>query len=275
MKAEYEDSILYLIAIIVAIFPLLISIGIPIDISPMTQEYHDHIESLSDDAIVYVELYTGIRGWFAQGQSDVAALKHITRKIKAGDVKGVVIGTTSPEGPVVLPFSSKVIGGANLWEELEYGTQWVWLGWIPGYETAQASMLLDFRGTVPTDKAGTSIDDIPLLDGIEKMEDFDMIIVSLYGGQEAYIRQWSGRKPIFMMDCGVSHRTASMAYYPDQIKGFMTPVRQTAEYEKLLGAPGLATALTEAQLLLQFYGIATILASSGYYWYRRFTGKEG
>ncbi|KON30578.1 hypothetical protein AC482_03515 [miscellaneous Crenarchaeota group-15 archaeon DG-45] len=279
MKAEYEDSIIYLLGIMVAVLPLVHTLGVAIEISPDTTEYYNYVDGLKDGAIVYVELYTGIRGWFEQGQSDVAVLKHIINKIHAGDVRGVVIGTTSPEGPVVLPFSLKVMAGANVWDELEYGTQFVWLGWIPGFETAQASMAQDFRGTVPTDKFGTPIDDLSLLDGITKMGDFDMVIVSLYGGQDAYQRQWTrnpsaGRNYIFMFDCGISHRTAAMSFYPEQIQAFMTPVRQTSEYEKLLGYKGLATSLTEAQLALQFFGIGLIIVATGIYWYRRLSGGE-
>jgi len=65
-----------------------------------------------------------------------------------------------------------------------------------------------------------------------------------------------------------------MAFYPEGIQAFMTPVRQTAEYEKMLGFKGLATSLTEAQLLLQLYGIALVIIASGIYWYRRLQGGE-
>lgn len=270
MKSEYEDSILYLIAIILLALPSITPLSVPIEVSPETIEYYDVIENLPQDAVVYMESYSGVRDWFDTGQPAVATLKHLIRKVKEGQVKGIVIGTLGVEGPVVLPEVLKIMSESNIAQELEYGTEWAFMGWVPGFEAAMASMLEDFKGTIVADNFGTPLDDIPLLDGIEDLEDFDCVIVTLYGSLEIYVRQWSGRDPTFLLICWMGHKSGAMPYYQSgQITAILTHVKQTAEYEKMLGYKGMSTALATSQLIMQFFLIAIIIIATARYWIGR------
>ena len=176
---------------------------------------------------------------------------------------------------MVLPEVLKIISESNIAQELEYGTECAFMGWVPGFEAAMASMLEDFKGTIVADNFGTPLDDIPLLDGIEDLEDFDCVIVTLYGSLEIYVRQWSGRDPTFLLICWMGHKTGAMPYYQSgQITAIMTHVKQTAEYEKMLGYKGMTTALATSQLIMQFFLIAIIIIATARYWIGRRNGAE-
>jgi len=130
----------------------------------------------------------------------------------------------------------------GLWDDYEYGVDYVWLPYIAGRETGMASLLSSFRATTTTDFFGTSLDSIPLLENIDSAADIDLVaglesdlsfgigwirqIYTTHGVEIAMIGGWAAMEP----------------YYPDQISAMLFPLPgAAAEYEALLNAPGDAS----------------------------------
>ena len=57
----------------------------------------------------------------------------------------------------------------------KYGIDYVNLGFRPGMEAVVKGIASDLRAIYTFDIKGTSIDDIPMMDGIKNIEDFDFI----------------------------------------------------------------------------------------------------
>ncbi|MHC4422508.1 MAG: hypothetical protein ACYS1E_18195, partial [Planctomycetota bacterium] len=73
---------------------------------------------------------------------------------------------------------------------LEYGEDYVNLGYKPGYESVIKVIVTDLRELYTTDDKGTSVEQIPMMEGIHSVQDFDLVInVSAgYAGTKEWVQ---------------------------------------------------------------------------------------
>lgn len=270
IKREYQDSIVYILFIFVAILPVVYPLGIPNSVTPAATDYYNAIKGLPQGSVVLIEVYSDIRAWFTMGPSTVATIKQLIPMIQGGQIKGIVFTTTSDAGPLSIPLIERMATATDVSSKLKYGDQWALMGWIPGFETAQAQMAQDFRAAVPRDYYGTAIDQLPILNGIKKISDFQLIIINSDSNLDAYVRQWGGKGPKILANIDISVLALTKPYLDRGIiNGYMTPVKLTSEYEKLVGFSGFGSALNEGQSTVQVYIVLLIIAANVIYFRER------
>lgn len=120
---------------------------------------------------------------------------------------------------------------------LEYGRDYMELGYKSGNEGVIAVILTDLKKLYTTDADGTNIDQIPMLRGVPNIRSFDLILnVSAgYPGLKEWI-QYAGTPGNIPVAGGCTAVQAPLLYpyYPDQLTGLMGGIKAAAEYESLM-----------------------------------------
>ena len=144
----------------------------------------------------------------------------------------------SPVGPQMIEDSINTVLKADF-PHYEYGKDYVNLGYKPGYEIVVKSVVEDIGQLFSTDQHGTSVRDIPMMQGIENIRQMDLIInVSAgYAGTKEWILFAVTPYPEDIRI--VAGNTGVMAplmypYIPEQLPGLLGAIKGAAEYEKLV-----------------------------------------
>ncbi len=121
--------------------------------------------------------------------------------------------------------------------DLEYGHDFVDLGYKSGNEGVVAVILTDLKKLYTTDARGASIIEIPMMEGISNIRGFDLILTvsAGYPGLKEWI-QYAGTPGNIPVAGGCTAVQAPLLYpyYPDQMLGLMGGIKAAAEYEALL-----------------------------------------
>jgi hypothetical protein len=252
----FDRRWIFLAMIFAVLLPLLFPLKLPFRVQDKVQRVFDTIEALPNGASVLFAAEYDPAGKpelepFARG-----VLRQLFRK----DAKIAVVTTWKFAPPLV----------ESLWQDIgvkefkkEYGTDWVFLGFKEGQDIAIAKMGENLRTFFPKDWKGTPIDDIPMMKGKEALKDYDLMVIVGAGfpGPKEYVQQVQGRYNLDIVTAVTAVMVPDVAPYYDtgQIKGLVAGMRGAAEYEKLLGEPGLATAGLDAQNLAHVFIILAII----------------
>ncbi len=127
-------------------------------------------------------------------------------------------------------------------EDVAYkrNVDFAWLGFREGKQAFITQMADDFRAALGhQDAAGKSLSDIPMLDGINSIEDFKMVILVSAGspGIKEYVQQLSGKYDIDMIGActAVSTSIYTPYYQTGQLSGLVGGLSAVAEYEVMVG----------------------------------------
>ena len=260
------------ILLIVTIIPLLMPFGLPIPISPETEDFKTEIDKLTPGSTVAV-------GWQIAGLGGLPGSRPgyrvITKYLALKGMKIVYI-SFSDVSPIA---AEDTVNGLDVeatygWK---YGEDYVISSYIPGEETAIASFAADVQGTMGTDYYGTPISDLPLMENIKTMNDFDLMI-SYYGTftfADMFARQWGSEYPDVPWIAFSQFGTLT-AYYPTVCKGALDLARGGAEFESLTNMPGVYISRMDARNLYGFTLLILMLAGNvAYYQTTGFRKKVG
>jgi hypothetical protein len=156
--------------------------------------------------------------------------------------------TETVEGRIAKPGDASYAGVRD--EPYVKNVDYVWLGFREGREATIHGMATDLRGTFDHQAAdGTRLDDIPIMQGIRTVADFDLIVMvsAGYPGIKEYIQQAQGRGNVRMVGActAVSVPEYTPYYNAGQLLGLVGGMSKAAEYEQLVGKLGTATAGTD------------------------------
>lgn len=240
-----DTRIIYLLAWVFVLFPLINPLGLPIPISNDARTWYNYVENeVNDgDTVIYSLMY-GTSGMPELFPMSVATMKHILEK----DVKIVVV-TFWTEGPLVF---ETLLGQVNPDDYGKvYGVDWINLGYIPGTETAMGSLATSFQNTVANDYVeGRPLNSFTIMQDIQSAEDIDLIISFETGtpGTSEWLRQWNTPYGVPMITGCIGVSVPGMIPYVNsgQLSALMPGLTVSAEYEILLSKPGLAVAGVDA-----------------------------
>lgn len=277
-----EDRLIFLIFLIL----LVISPYIPwpkTPVSPSTELSYAAVENVPNGgAFMHTTDFT-MSTWYENGPPEIALFKHMFRRAQADGCKVVFVSTESAEGFVA---SEKILREIVLPADydLEYGKDYVKLGWIPGYETTLAGLLSDLWSiSGGKDVAGTPFTDLPMMANLHGAGDFQLLGYSSSTNPDTFTRQWGvgvgqNNKPVTLKDGTDSPgapligniNTASVPWLMPYVEAgvqtsFLSGVRGGAEYEELLDSPGPGLALMAGQSIGHLYGIVLIIVTNALY----------
>lgn len=256
---KLDSRILYIVIFLSVGYVILNPIGLPLTISDSVQSAYDFIDDLPEGSIVLCGFETGAGGYPSQGPQMGAYVRHMMdRNIKLVFVSGFI------DGPTVV--TTKLFPDLKIAESKTYGEDYVLLGYISGGPTGMAAFGTNIRNILPTDYYNTPIDDIPMMDGVETVADFDLVICCSQGspGWQDYLKQYVEVHGTPLI-CGTLGSAPEMVpfYQSGQIVGYTPDLRGAAEYEVISGHPGYAVTSLDAMsiyhvILLVFLVIGNV-----------------
>ncbi len=242
---DLDNRIIYGLAWIFVLFPLLSPLGLPIPISGDSIAWKNFIDNdIQDGDTVIFTLMYGTSGMPELFPMSVATMKHILEK----DVKFIVVSFWT-EGPLVFDTLIGQVDPADYGKV--YGEDWIRLGYLPGGETAMGAFATSFQNTVPKDYVeGKSLDSFPIMANIKSAEDIDLIISFETGtpGTPEWLRQWNTPYGVPQITGCIGVSVPGIIPYINsgQLSALLPGLTVSAEYEVLLNKPGLAVAGVDA-----------------------------
>ncbi len=129
----------------------------------------------------------------------------------------------------------------------EYGKDYVYLGWKPGFAAVVLGMGKSIPETFPTDQYGTPLESIPMMQGVKNFNDIPFAI-SLSAGDPGALTLWIpyvqsrfGQK----LGTGMTAVSAADAYpylQSGQLTGLLGGMKGAAEYEQMISQAGYSEA---------------------------------
>ncbi|MEM6961537.1 MAG: hypothetical protein AAF355_04830 [Myxococcota bacterium] len=253
---------LFLSMALAIVLPLLFPIGMEFSVSPMVRAIFDEVESLPPKSTVMISV-----DYDPAAQPELEPFtRGLVRHVLSRGCRLVFVTLWDKAPPIVLSILREVVDGEYVrgrgyfegepHPDYSYGDDYVFLGFKEGKQIVINGMGQNFRQMWPTDWRGTALDDLPVMESIQTLRDFRLIVSSGAGapGPREYVQQVVARHGLRFAAASTAVSVTDLTpYYPNQIFGLVGGMRGSAEYEQLLGYAGQGTAglnvLTFGQLL--------------------------
>jgi hypothetical protein len=277
--ALLERKYLYLLLLLVVLGPMVSGIGLPVPVTPMSEQYYEVIDNLEAGDIVYDMFDINYRIYMEIRAGVLTTLKKMIEK----DVK-LVIGFGRPDTQPIFRsiFGDPETGTAGVLTDFmelhdykEY-EDWIALGYIIVNQAAVVSLANDFHKFIQVDWRGRSIEGT-FLDDVHDASDFDL--VWWQSGQN-----WGWPINFYGMDYGAdvicflkgaNLPGASIFLDTPYLEGLAGGLRGGAELELLYGKPGQGVQAMDSFSLSHYLLIISIIVGNiGYFGWkdRRVTG---
>lgn len=213
------------------VIPVLVPIGFPVTITPPVKSIYDKIETLGESDVVVLSYdYGPTTGAECDPMAD-AVLRHcLLRKVK------VVSLALYPLGGLIA-LNGSVARISAEFPDLQYGIDYVNLGYKDG---AQASMKLlaeDFSAAFPGDTNGTPLADLPLMQRVKGARDSQLavsIATGIIGEWWANLINAQYGLPVAVGCTAVSAPKYYAYLEAGQMLGLIGGLKGASEYEQLL-----------------------------------------
>jgi len=267
-----DRRILFLLIALSVIIPLLKPLLLPVYVTKEVRNLYGFIDNLNPGDVAFLSLDYDPSTMAECHPMALGILRHCFRK----GIKVIVTSLARPEG---LGTAEMALTQASQEYQKKNGEDYVFLGYKPVPGAVLLAMGENFRLAFPNDFYGTSIDSIPMMEGLKNYEDIK-IVVTVSGS--AVIDSWviyAGGRYGVPIGAGV---TAVMAtdYYKylqsGQLVGLLGGLKGAAEYEKLIEYPDMATKGMDGQnmahLLVVFF---IIIGNIGYFLGKKAKASKG
>jgi len=242
------------LTLIVIALPYLMPVGIPLKITPYSEQFKAALDAVPEGGNVAFSLDSAMGGTTETGGMIRATIKYFI--YDRPDVHIVMWGM---HYDCVLVFNTFV---ADVLEDADYGKEVAWFGYIPGTDAAIAKLSDDLKGILSVDFYGTPVAQLEIMDNINGAPDFDLLLsFDTYGHADSYVGHWYERyktKIAIGMLSG-SIPVATMRFTAGQIVGFCGGVKGAAELEALLKYPGPAYTNYDVMNVANLFAIGLLL----------------
>lgn len=255
-----DRRIIYWVLFIILMIPFIRPLGLPVAIGPQATDLYNGLRQAEEGDVVVINISSGVSAWAECLPSLVASVKILNQQ----NAK-IIFWTTFVDGQLTF---EAIVNKVPTLGERTYGTDYVYLGYYAGGESGVAQLGSNIRSVFTADYKGTPIDQLPIMQNVNKAQDVRMVLSSDTGDVcDYYIRQWRIPYGTPVAEIGIAMNFS--AYQPHwqagNLFGLSNGSRGGAELEKLLGELGDATitmdAINSSHLLL--IG-AILLANIGY-----------
>jgi len=249
---------LYLAVLLFVVFPVVIVLKFPTEISPETQLLYDAVEKLPDSSNVLLTF-----DYYASTLAETepmsrATLRHLFRK----DCRVLTMTTIPLGGPSIAERVTREIA-AEMGKV--YGVDYVNLGYKANYVAVLKGMGSSIEAIYPTDNSGTPLAKLPMMSRIKNYADISFIIAIADNDIVSYwisiVRAQYGTP----VGTGVTAVSAPQYYAyvgAGQLTGMLGGMKGAAEYEALVGHPDRATKGMTAQSLVHLFIIFSVVAGN-------------
>jgi hypothetical protein len=282
---QIDRRIIYLFVAAGTILPIIFLLGLPVSTTPPVRMAFERIENqLEKGDVVLVSFDYGPSSAPENDPMAAAILRHCFAK----EIKVVVIALY-PLGGL-----SEAIEELNRvaaeFPELEYGTDYVNLGYKDGAQAAMRKMNESLAEVFPLDVNSTPLDEIPMMRDIENYDDVDLVATLATG----IIGEWWANLvnaqfglPVIVGPTAVSAPKYYAYLEAGQMVGLLGGLKGASEYERLVmdnyprlaeiyATPGMYTATKgmDVQSIVHLIMIAFILFGNLVYFTQKRKPRE-
>ncbi|MBN1505100.1 MAG: hypothetical protein JW952_08580 [Candidatus Eisenbacteria bacterium] len=277
---QIDRRIVYLFVAAGTILPIVFVIGLPVSITPPVQMAFDRMEDLDPGDVIMVSFDYGPSSAPENAPMADAALRHCFSK----GIRVIVIALYPLGGlSEAVNELNKVVAE---FPDLEYGVDYVNLGYKDGAQAAMRKMNENIHEVFPTDVRGTPISEIPLMREVRTYADLELcfsLATGIIGEWWANLVNAQFGLPVIVGPTAVSAPKYYAYLEAKQMAGLLGGLKGASEYERLVldkypdlervyATPGLYTATKgmDVQSIVHLIMIAFILFGNVVY----FTGKR-
>lgn len=269
--ANIDRRIIFVLIAAAVIIPLLAPIGLPVTVTPQSKSIYDEVEALPPGSNVIVSFDYDPAAAPEVHPMALSFLRHcFERKHK------VIIMALWPQGAQMAVRAMAEVGGEF---DLEYGRDYVNLGYKPGGDIVIKSMGSSILEVFPRDMAGRATASLPLMAKVRNLNDVALVMDLSAGdpGIPAWVRV--GNALYHRKIAGGSTAVSAPQFFPylqtGQLIGLLGGLKGAAEYETLVKYPGAATSRMDSQSVAHLVIIAFIIfANVAYFISRRYQKGE-
>ena len=227
---------IFLLIGLAVLIPLLRPIDLPIRTTPTTEKVYKAIQEIPSNSKVLMS--------FDYGPSTKPEIHPMTlgvmRQLLREDHQ-IYITCLWPDG---LYMALDALEEINQEFELVEYEDYVLLGFRPGNEAIVKGLASDLCKVYTVDYKQTMLADIPMMDGVNNLKDFQFIFTGSagYPGTFEWV-QYGGDPTGVPLSSGTTSIQVNevMPYVQSvQVRGILAGMPGAAEYEKLIGTPGIA-----------------------------------
>ncbi len=246
-----DRRIVYLLIALGTLIPILLPIGFKVSTTPPVEALFNKIELLGPDDVVMISFDYGPTTAPENSPMAEAAFRHcFSRNVK------VIVIALFPIGGITMAGEALELVSAEF-PDLEYGRDYVLLGYKDGAQAAMKQMGVNIANVFPSDQAGTPYEEIPMLEDITSYADIDLVIsysTGIIGEYWANLVNAQFGIPVAVGCTAVSAPKYYAYYDAGQMLGLLGGLKGASEYERLIldqypalnriyGRPGLYTAM--------------------------------
>ena len=263
--AKVDRRWIFLLIGLVVLIPLIYPLALPIRAGKDSQQVYDFVESLEPNSKILLSCEYG-PSTKPEIHPMVTSLLHHLFSLDRGHKVYVVC--LWPDGQFMAEEALDEVAVKRY--GLTYGEDFVLLGFRPGAEAVVKGIVSDLRKLYTIDAKGTKVENIPMMKGINRFEDFDFLFSGSagYPGTTEWVLFASDPTGIPMSTGTTSIQVNEMMPYVlgGQINGILAGMPGAAEYEALINEPGIATSGMDAQSAAHFVIVLFIFFGNlGYY----------
>ncbi|MDP6756007.1 MAG: hypothetical protein QF769_07760 [Candidatus Marinimicrobia bacterium] len=262
---------IFLIIGTVVIIPLFFPLGLPIRATATTQQVYDTIDALPHGSKVLVSCEYGPSTKPEIHPMTLAVMRHLFK-----NKHKVYVTCLWPDGQFLAEEALDQVGGEEY--GLIYGEDYVLLGFRPGNEAVVKGIVSNLRKLYTIDSRGTKVTEIPMMDGIHRFEDFDFLFSASagYPGSIEWVQYAVDPTDVPMSTGTTSIQVNEVMPYvaAGQVNGILAGMPGAAEYEALIGVPGIGTSGMDAQSVAHLVIVLFIVLGNIGYFIERHRSKK-
>jgi hypothetical protein len=270
--ANIDRRIIFLVIAASVIIPLLLPLGMPVKVTPQAQAIYDEVEALPSGSTVLVAFDYDPAAAPEVHPMAIAFLRHCFEKKHK-----VIIMALWPQGVQLSVAALTEVSGPY---DLEYGHDYVNLGYKVGADIVIKSLGTSFADVFPRDMAGQPTATLPLMEGVHNLSDVDLVMDLSAGdpGIPAWVRVANA---LFKTKiAGGCTAVSAPQFFPylqtGQLIGLLGGLKGAAEYETLVEHAGAASRRMDAQSIAHVVIIIFIVfANVSYFILRRRPESQG
>jgi len=281
-----DRRIIYALVFICVFFPLIKPLELPFTPTQEVRDAFNDVEALDPGSVVLISCDFG-PSTIPENYTMLQALLH---QCFGNDLRVIVL-TLVPAGAALgnrglmeaVKFADDQ--GQLRYPDLEYGVDYVYLGYRPGGTAVMLAIGQSFTTAFPRDYEQTPTKTMPLFKEISALGDCQYIFdIASVGYPEYWVSYASERENVpLSVNCTAVSAAQYYPYYQSrQFRGLVGGMKGAAEYEKLVGMEEIlgrlpdATKGMDAQSVVHiFIVIAIIVANFFYFFQERQRAKGG
>jgi hypothetical protein len=249
---------IYLAVAFYVFFPILVTLKLPITLSPEVKQLYDAIEALPDSSTVMLTFDYYPSTLAETEPMSRAALHHLFRK----NCQVLTMTTVPLGGPSIAERVTRDLAGQY---HKVYGVDFVNLGYKANYVAVLKGMGSSIEAIYPADNSGTPLSEIPMMKNIKNYDDIDFIFAV---SDNSIIDYWiSIVNAQYNIPLGTGVTAVSAPQYfayvgSGQLTGMLGGMKGAAEYENLVQKPAAAVLGMAAQSLVHLFIIFSVVVGN-------------